>query len=174
MGLDDSKPSSLQNAWLASSPGHPFWLLTLEHIQQNLHTISVPEDLTGPQALFEKVNEYLSSSPHDISTRYAGSPLSTTMPLPERDSPGSLHTVTKLPFWEIYPYSWGEEGRAYIDYCWQRHKTFDDEKCKSLLGTEHWGSHAITYWSHSWGEDGKGHDPGELGMVDSTWIGNGF
>ena len=42
------------------------------------------------------------------------------------------------------------------DWCWTVGKRFDEEVCKKLLGTEAWGSHAITYWSHSWGEGESG------------------
>jgi len=158
MGLEDSNSASLPNAWFASSPGHPFWLLPLEYAKDNAGTIENPEALTGPGALFRIVGEYNDkySNGWDLEHHYAQSGWRDTFPRSVR-KPAS-QTLTILPFWEIYPYSWERDGAAYREYCWTRMEKFDETMCKLLLGTDHWGSHTITYWSHSWGDDGGGHD----------------
>jgi len=45
---------------MASTPGHPFWLLPLERIQRltGQGGGGMPEQVTGPIALFDQVREY--------------------------------------------------------------------------------------------------------------------
>ncbi len=62
----------------------------------------------------------------------------------------------------IFPYWWGE--RELEGVCRAGSEGFDSETCKDVLGVEAKGSWSITYWSHSWKEEG-GHDEGYLGRV---------
>ena len=58
MGTDEDFPRSIPNAWMASTPNHPFWLLPLESIKDNVYSGKEPEYLTGPTALYERVKQY--------------------------------------------------------------------------------------------------------------------
>ncbi|KAK3168080.1 hypothetical protein OEA41_004526 [Lepraria neglecta] len=58
MGTDEDFPHSIPNAWMASTPSHPFWLLPLESIKDNIYSGKEPEYLTGPTALYERVKQY--------------------------------------------------------------------------------------------------------------------
>ena len=63
MGTDPQSHHSIPNAWMASTPGHPFWLLPRQKIAYDLPTASssgggFPEFLTGPIQLFHTLNEY--------------------------------------------------------------------------------------------------------------------
>ena len=172
MGTDESSISSLPNAWFASTPGHPFWVLPLEYVQNNYHTIDGAEGLSGPGALYNVVNDYNEHYTHgELDRHYAQSGWRHVFPKDARDLSGSNEestnqTVTILPFWEIYPYSWERDGHSYREYCWTRMEKFNETMCKLLLGTDHWESHTITYWSHSWGEDGDdGHDEAGLKSI---------
>ena len=177
---------SLPNAWFASSPGHPFWLLPLEYVQDHKDDTDLgrncPEDLTGPRPLFNVVGEYhriysngddaldkhyaesgwgrlydhrsLAKSVSESTEAIANMKEHSQQPL-DHDIRSSAHSVTILPWWEIYPFSWQRDGDAVREICWTVGQKFDEERCKLLLGTDHWGSHTITYWSHVWGHNGE-------------------
>ena len=58
MGPPDDHPHNLPNAWMASEPGHPFWLMML------LQIVQAPKDqpaehVTGPVALKRAVEQAL-------------------------------------------------------------------------------------------------------------------
>ena len=152
--------SGLPNAWMASTPGHPFWILPLESIEENIQEDVVPESLTGPDALFEVVKSYEKEYANErnmtldkhcersLWSRIYSRALETDQePLPLQ----SLHI---LPNWDVYPYSWGE--KAFVEVCGPGNPKFDAETCKDVLGVDQKGSHSITYFSHSWDVD-KGH-----------------
>lgn len=167
MGLDENSGASLPNAWFASTPGHPFWVLPLEFVETNVNEIENAEGLSGPGALDKIVQEYNDKYAHDEMDRhYAQSGWRHLYPQPVQIlSDTEDQSVTILPHWEIYPYSWLPVGSPYQHFCWTRAELFDERVCKLLLGTDEWGSHTITYWSHSWGEDGGGHDTNGLKSI---------
>lgn len=160
MGSDDSSSASLPNAWFASTPGHPFWVLPLEYVESKIDENLTAEGLSGPGALHNVVEEYRDTYAGDEMDRhYAQSGWRNLFPQPDPIlSDTDDQTVTILPQWEIYPYSWLPIASPYSHFCWTRAELFDEMMCKLLLGTEEQGSHAITYWSHTWGDDGGGHD----------------
>lgn len=160
MGLDDNSRPSLPNAWFASTPGHPFWVLPLEFAESNINEIDNAEGLSGPGALFDVVKEYNDNyTGDDMDYHYAQGGWRHLFPQPVQILSDPIdHTLTTLPHWEIYPYSWLPLESPYQPFCWTRAELFNEEMCKLLLGTADRGSHTITYWSHSWGDDGDGHD----------------
>jgi inositol phosphorylceramide mannosyltransferase catalytic subunit len=162
MGLDTGEPNSIPNAWMASTPGHPFFLLILEHVMKTMHegTDGGPEDTTGPAVLFNKINEYLSED-----GRFEGEKIDKYVsknPTAKQFTPrrGLGHSIEVLPFQYIFPYSWQRDGEAVRDVCWATRRSFSAERCKLLLATDHWPSYTITYWSHTW--SGEGHDEGNV------------
>ena len=154
MGTDNDNDHSVPNAWMTSTPAHPFWLLPLESIVRNIDSGMEAERVTGPVALRDAViqyeEEYRNVDIKRLDRHYRKSGW-RNLYVPDRRTPQS---VTVLPSWEIYPYSWERDGQAFRDVC----STFDGgnfnaKKCKELVGTDHWGtngSYTITYWSHSW------------------------
>ena len=158
MGTDDDFVHSIPNAWMGSTPGHPFWVLPLESVQQHIGNGAMPEYLTGPPALYDRVKEYRDVYDHDkgdnMDAHYGGSGW-RHLYKPSRDQetlpPQSL---VVLPFWEVYPYSWDRDGEAYRYFCFLTTAAYSAATCKEVLGLDHWGSHSITYWSHSWSADG--------------------
>ena len=143
---------------MASTAGHPFWLLPLEKIKTHVKDGGMPEILTGPVSLYDEVNFYQSHY-HDednmsLDERYSLSGWAPLYPARELES---LHI---LPFWMIYPYSWQRDGDPYKGYCLVGQGDFNAKKCKKVLGLQAWGSWSITYWSHSWDSNGGNHVEG--------------
>ena len=158
MGTDDDFVHSIPNAWMGSTPGHPFWVLPLESVQQHIGNGAMPEYLTGPPALYDSVKDYRDVYDHgrgdNMDDHYSRSgwrhlykPSRDQQKLPQQ-------SLVVLPFWEVYAYSWERDGEAFRDLCWVTQEAFNAATCKEVLGLDHWGSHSITYWSHSWNADG--------------------
>lgn len=158
MGTDKDSVHSIPNAWMGSTPGHPFWVLPLQSCEEHIGNGAMPEYLTGPPALYDRVKEYgdvydngrgdkMDDHYHESGWRYLYRPSRDQKSLPPQ-------SMVVLPFWEVYPYSWERDGEAYRDLCWVTQETFNAATCKDVLGLDHWGSHSITYWSHSWSADG--------------------
>ncbi|KAK9366121.1 nucleotide-diphospho-sugar transferase [Lipomyces kononenkoae] len=156
MGTDDSFDHSIPNAWMASTPGHPFFLLSLEMVVSRLKG-DVPgrmtaEQLTGPVALRRYVNLYLKKykESNDLTQKMNEKPVVDVFGPQENIK----HTVEVLPWWNVFPYSWDRDGNAFRSICSVNSKDYDREKCKRNIAADRWGSYFITYWSHSWSKTG--------------------
>ena len=158
MGTDDNFVHSIPNAWMGSTPGHPFWVLPLESVEEHIGNGAAPEYLTGPPALYDRVKDYrdvyddgrgdkMDDHYWKSGWRHFYKPSRDHQKLPPQ-------SMVVLPFWEVYPYSWERDGDAYRNICWVTQETFSAATCKQVLGLAHWGTHSITYWSHSWSPDG--------------------
>ena len=181
MGNDYSKKHSIPNAWMASTPSHPFWLLPLNLVAAGTEPYGDwPEAVTGPDALFHLVNRYLKeydsdydakarldevlrrSELKDLYIRYVG----------EKDigtrAGVRMHQMVLLEREMIFPYWWGEKRLESV--CRAGVEGFDPETCKDVLDVQALSSWSITYWSHSWKQEG-GHDEGQLSAMES-WIGS--
>ncbi|KAL9105086.1 MAG: hypothetical protein Q9163_000004 [Psora crenata] len=154
MGTNTDSEHSIPNAWMASTPGHPFWLLPLEKIKDHIYDGGTPEGLTGPISLRDQIADYQAryhgGSP-SLDEHYTHSPWSSLYP------PRELESLEILPFWMVYPYSWQRDGDAYRNYCLIGQVEFDATRCKEVLSVQAWGSWSVTYWSHSWDASGAQH-----------------
>ncbi|KAI1621378.1 nucleotide-diphospho-sugar transferase [Exophiala viscosa] len=164
MGTDPGFSNSIPNAWMASTPGHPFFLLVSQSVQDSMMSGSRngPEDLTGPARLYKTLKEYFTTEKYKgekLDSHVASNPTATQF-TPRK---GLDHSIEVLPFNYIFPYSWERDGEAVREICWATKDTFSAERCKLLLATDHWPSYAITYWSHTW--TGEGHDEGNLNAI---------
>ena len=170
MGTDTSSSSSIPNAWMAATPGHPFFLVLVESVMQKISeadgkdALGGVEGVTGPGKLWNMINEYLAPE-----SKWAGEALDKHVaknPTAKQFNPrkGLKHSVEVLPFMYIYPYSWERDGEAFREVCWATKSTFSAKRCKELLATDRWPSYAITYWSHTW--TGEGHDEGNVHQLD--------
>ena len=119
MGTDDTHRASLPNAWFASTPGHPFWILPLEFAQANIDEIDTAEGLFGLGACFDIVQQYDTSyKGPKVDNHYVQSDWRQLYPRLEQSvSEGLQHTITILPHWVIYPYSWLKDGLPYQPFC---------------------------------------------------------
>jgi hypothetical protein len=163
MGNDTTSPNSIPNAWMASTPGHPFFLLPLlsarAEVAKSRNLLQRPwydwpsaEQMTGPVPLREAILRY-EKSRQGLGRRAtrlaAGGPFA-----PYRV--GELeHGVVVMDEQWVYPFDWqkGEEVRG---VCSAEQDGFDAERCKEVLRTEEKGSVSVTYWSHT--HRGKGVD----------------
>ena len=178
MGTNDAHSNSIPNAWMASTPGHPFWLLPLEYLEKHMGGDQQPEAITGPGALKACIDdEYLKKYRWDdkaLDLHYAASgwrSLFQIDPALQNSSEDtqkttvqtSAQTLTILPQWEVFPYAWTEDGISVRPWCSTQKETFNATRCKELLAVEAWGSHAISYFSHSWGGES---DMDKVGMTE--------
>ena len=164
MGTNESFGSSIPNAWMASTPFHPFFLMPLESITQQIND-SVKsrwaEGLTGPCALREQVLRYQSSETDIVEYLKT-----TTMNYTYFGSYNLRHRLTLLPPEVIYPFAWT------MPWSDPRHKychirgAFDKERCKDELRVRENGGYSITYWSHTWTIDG--HNEANLAVVNEA------
>lgn len=158
MGTDEDFVHSIPNAWMGSTPGHPFWVLPLESCEKNIGSDAQPEYLTGPPALYDRVKDYRDEYDHGrgdkMDDHYGKSGWRNLYLLSRDHQKLPPQSMVVLPFWEVYPYSWERDGEAYRKLCWVTQDTFSAATCKQVLGLDHWGSHSITYWSHSWNAEG--------------------
>ncbi|KAJ3122765.1 hypothetical protein HK098_002492 [Nowakowskiella sp. JEL0407] len=129
-------PHNIPNAWMASRPGHPFWILALDMIMGRsqrfpmwyLKWFKNVEWLTGPIALYDVVTVW-----NELVERYGFSDLHFTPP------------------GVIFPYDWNSMRQSHKEYCSAEVATFNPHKCKKLVLKPY--SFAISYWSHSWGSE---------------------
>ncbi|KAK9357144.1 hypothetical protein V1504DRAFT_494617 [Lipomyces starkeyi] len=139
MGTNDTFNHSMPNAWMASTPGHPFFLLSLDSVIEKLkgeiHGKITAEHLTDSDELDQRMNK---------------NPIVDVFGPQDR----LKHTVEVLPWWNVYPYSWDRDGSAFKEICSVNSEQYDRERCKLNIATDHWGSYFITYWSHSWSRSG--------------------
>lgn len=135
LGDDSSYEQSIPNAWMASSPRHPFWLLPIEYAAAEVrrgksfmhwlwYRSPDAEHVTGPIALRNNVLKW-----------------KTTL----KDL---WNEVVLLPSDVVYPYSWKTPGKL-GPICSTLFDTFDEEACKEGLKLKEKGSLAVTYWSHT-------------------------
>lgn len=177
MGTDFSKKYSIPNAWMASTPSHPFWLLPLDLVATGSNPYGDwPEAVTGPDALFYLVNKYLREYGSDGDAEAKLDEFLRTSELKDlyvrslsekdpRASVGSrTHQLVLLRKELIFPYWWGEKELENV--CRAGVRGFDPETCKDVLDVQALSSWSITYWSHSWNQEG-GHDKGHLSAMES-------
>ena len=156
MHEDRTFHSGLPNAWMASTPAHPFWTLPLEYISTHVSDSKTPEFLTGPDALFDIVKsynkKYASKASAVLDKHHENSVWSqihnadpdTTVASP----PQSLEVLAPL---NIFPFNWADVPLRRV--CWAGQPKFDAETCKDVLDVERLGSYSISYFGHSWDGD---------------------
>ena len=150
---------SIPNAWFAGPPGHPFFGIMLHWVKQRVTATSTaaldarPEAITGPIALKKGIERFESLVKGNATHLEKWTDILATPPPPT--DPRMIYDVTVLPPRYIYPYSWAGPGGKFRDLCssaWS--STFDATKCKEKVQKEVGQSYAITYWSHTWNNDG--------------------
>jgi len=122
---------NIPNAWMASSPGHPFWMFCLMEIAKGSVLMNcegddctrdyIIERTTGPWMLWRSVRYF---------QNYGD---------PKKDG-----TLTILEPKIVYPINW---NAPYPVSC-KDDGTWNETACYQQFPD----SFAITYWSHGWGE----------------------
>ncbi|KAJ3067841.1 hypothetical protein HK102_007326 [Quaeritorhiza haematococci] len=130
-------PHAIPNAWMASRPGHSFWMHCIKRMMEKMETARQnggldrlgAEDATGPVMLHEAYEEYV------------------------RGASANREPIYLLAPNVIFPYSW-DHNRTHTWVCSSQSPNFNAQDCKSEFVTP--GSTlAISYWSHSWGDKGN-------------------
>ncbi|MEW5319555.1 MAG: hypothetical protein WDW38_010700 [Sanguina aurantia] len=156
MGTNDSFSHSVPNAFMASVPGHPFWKFCIAtSLMRWMVQLTLqegvwygPESITGPVVLKDAVDVYQEF---------------------HRENAPARGRLTILPAGTIYPVDWKalldaqaqiklglplSEDAMWMEQCLQMNETlYNRASCQKAV-TEHvpW-AHAVTYWSHSWGDE---------------------
>eukprot|EP00877_Chromochloris_zofingiensis_P001515 jgi/Chrzof1/11364/Cz05g34040.t1 len=120
MGSDRDFAHCIPNAFMASVPRHPFWLMMLDMIQANWDSQEGPELITGPVALKRTVEE---------------------MWVPSNGT--GLHILNQK---HIFPFNWAENTEEEYTYCSAESNNFSSLRCQEMYPD----AYAISYWSHSW------------------------
>ncbi|KAJ1550762.1 hypothetical protein HK096_005178, partial [Nowakowskiella sp. JEL0078] len=146
MGTKYNFKHNIPNAWMASRPGHPFWMVCLVVIGDRLkeweeigrvnrengvcEDVKVGvEEMTGPAMLFEAVSRY------------------NLLPVSK---------VEKVYFLEpgvVFPFNWDGASQEIFNICSAAFGSFNEDKCKEMYnatGKPEQKAWSITYWSHSW------------------------
>ena len=152
MGDDPEFEHSIPNAWMASTPGHPFFLVHIEGVNQRVKKGKIkgllPEAVTGPITLRDAIVDYeVGKVKHGNSISEKVEEVKKLGPFPEPDPRD--HQVVLLPSEIVYPYSWGSDGKPVRNVCWVLKNSFNPEECKRQLEVGRKESISITYWSHT-------------------------
>ena len=146
MGTNSDWGHSVPNAWMASSGGHPLWLMTLEETRKRFDEIhGGAEDLTGPVSLKRQMERYFNEYLDDRKKIYVWAKRMgiTNMVYTEYD----IHHSCKVIGDDfIYPFNWADKTTDRNKYCNFRSDDFSEAKCKEVVH----GAYAVTFWSHSW------------------------
>lgn len=120
---------NVPNAWLASSPGHPFWIDMLKSIQASSKggDAGSVESITGPVRLYHSLARY-------------------------RQLPGEHAPIIYAKEGLIFPFDWHRSVK-FAEFCSAQLDSFDDAACKAEIALVYPNAYSITYWSHSWGDD---------------------
>ncbi|TRM64969.1 nucleotide-diphospho-sugar transferase [Schizophyllum amplum] len=148
---------SIPNAWMASAPGHPFWLWPVTEAQRVMamselpSEMNSPEYITGPSALRNMYYAYQASDspfpPSGKTRRQANDKLPPIDPYVTDATANGRPQVILLPAPLIYPYSWDTSDHVARCACSAETVFFDTEICKRVTP----GGYVTSYWSHSWG-----------------------
>ncbi|THC92655.1 hypothetical protein EYZ11_007857 [Aspergillus tanneri] len=149
---DLTSNAAVPNGWMASPPGHPFWLLPVLHVLERAGGggDGSVEDLTGPGALGRMIKKYFEDSQHGSVRREYCAGVQQIQPswmlFCNTDIKDSL---ILLPEKQIYPFSWVDDD---VKACLAAfaNPEFDPEVCKRVIDVDAWPSYFITYCTHSW------------------------
>ncbi|KAL2913919.1 hypothetical protein HK105_206653 [Polyrhizophydium stewartii] len=126
MSYDYNFEHNIPNAWMASAPGHPFWIYLLERMNKMKLEGGV-EAATGPVVLYRALREFETKLYNE------------TMP-----------PITYLSRELIFPYDW-HNSQPYSTFCSSQSAFINTTRCKQTIDPDH-RAYTITYWSHSWGD----------------------
>jgi inositol phosphorylceramide mannosyltransferase catalytic subunit len=168
MGANPDDWHSIPNAWMASTPAHPFFLKPMQAVHDRIDHPQFQnwvEGLSGPVCLRLEIVWYMDH--HEKGKTLIPYLRTTQMNHTYFDTYNLRHSLTVLPSEIIYPYAWTVPlNSRERDICSLQRQTFDAERCKDELMVREHGAYAITYWSHSWSQEGPYEHSLEVIMED--------
>ncbi|OBT52268.1 hypothetical protein VE04_07264 [Pseudogymnoascus sp. 24MN13] len=151
IGSNESFENSIPNAWMASSLGHPFFLMPALSVRTR--------EWTGPVALYKAILEFNTSG---LSQEAAA--LAAVGPFTSQ-AEKTKQEIVLLPSHWLYAYDWREKELRSI--CSVEAETFDAKACQEWLEVNKKGSISITYWSHT--HDNKNSHAKNIGNVSHKY-----
>ncbi|RDW74373.1 glycosyltransferase family 32 protein [Aspergillus mulundensis] len=162
--LDPEGLGAIPNGWMASPPGHPFWLLPVLYVLENPKGDGSVEGMTGPGILGPLIKQYYSTTigvGGDSLRRQLCTRIQSIQPgwdlfcpsagyVEEEESENLSHSLVLLPREQVYPFSWADDGDIKVCLGQKHNEAFDAEKCKQRMGVDLWPSYFITYCTHTW------------------------
>ncbi|KAL4903927.1 hypothetical protein BDW74DRAFT_155653 [Aspergillus multicolor] len=165
--LDPEGLGAIPNGWMASPPGHPFWLLPVLYVLENPKGDGSVEGMTGPGILGPLIKQYYSTTigkggeslRRQLCSRIQSIRPSWDLYCPSAgyslgdggDQNENLdHSLILLPREQVYPFSWVDDGDIKVCLGAKHNEAFDAEKCKQRMGVDLWPSYFITYCTHTW------------------------
>lgn len=158
--LDPEGLGAIPNGWMASPPGHPFWLLPVLNVLENPKGDGSVEGMTGPGILGPIIKQYNGNGRQSLRRQLCHR-VQTVQPTwdlycPQysmEDIPASeslKHSLILLPREQVYPYSWVDDGEVKACLGAKSNPKFDPEECKRRMDVDAWPSYFITYCTHTW------------------------
>lgn len=151
MGTNENFDNSIPNAWMASSPGHPFFLMPPLSVRPRIaksksfiywlfQHVSA-EEWTGPVALYNAILDFNTNgiSKEAVAMAAVG-PFASLAKKTKQE-------IVLLPSHWIYPYDWSVKELRPL--CSAEAETFDAKACQERLEVDKKGGISITYWSHT-------------------------
>ncbi|ORY50961.1 hypothetical protein BCR33DRAFT_712918 [Rhizoclosmatium globosum] len=113
------------NAFMASKPGHGFWMVCARKMLEARDSWTV-EEVTGPVMIWRALQEYVRKEMHFEESVYIASP--------------SL----------VFPYSWTwPSGETEHAVCSKQRVSFNATRCLEIVDPGR-RAFTITYWTHTW------------------------
>ncbi|KAJ0427022.1 nucleotide-diphospho-sugar transferase [Aspergillus carlsbadensis] len=171
--LDPEGLGAIPNGWMASPPGHPFWLLPVLSVLENPKGDGSVEGMTGPGILGPLIKQYFASAStgsdggllrqlcrriRELNEGESGD-WGTFCPSAEHGhsledyedlAEDLAHALILLPREQIYPFSWADDGDVKVCLGAKSNALFDPETCKRRMRVDAWPSYFITYCTHTW------------------------
>ncbi|PHH89809.1 hypothetical protein CDD83_5215 [Cordyceps sp. RAO-2017] len=166
MGDDPSFEHSIPNAWMASTPGHPFFLVYLQTFVERAKPMAdkkrtsawaAAEHVTGPVVLRQAIAEYEAAKVR-AGNSLSGEVVSMAHDLPFATTQMKDHQVVLLPSQYIYPFNWNADNKKVRVVCWVQDGRYNPDECKKALDVGRKKSISITYWSHTHKKSGLDED----------------
>jgi mannosyltransferase OCH1-like enzyme len=132
----EDHPHGIPNAWMASVPGHPFWMGVMTEIVKRASLNSPVETITGPVMLTHFARSWFESC-------------KTKDREWEPQNGVEAGDLAVLRSGLIYPYDWTNPGSLGTICSAESASSFDPSECQKLFPE----AFTITYWTHSWGSD---------------------
>ncbi|KAF7168950.1 hypothetical protein CNMCM6106_003972 [Aspergillus hiratsukae] len=150
--------AAVPNGWMASPPGHPFWLMNIVFLMEHPEGTGdgSVEGLTGPGVLSLMIKHYYENFKNESLRRHVCDRVRQRQPswsiFCEEEyvhNERLKDAVILLPRQQIYPFSWVDDKNS-VCLAAFHNPEFDPDECKRLMDVDAWPSYFITYCTHSW------------------------
>ncbi|KAL4933084.1 uncharacterized protein BDV17DRAFT_287441 [Aspergillus undulatus] len=151
--LDPEGLGAIPNGWMASPPGHPYWLLPVLAVLENPKDDGSVEGMTGPGILGPLIKQYFNarkSGEDSALRRQLCERVQSVQPAWDLFCPSAgysledgiagggeelKHALVLLPREQIYPFSWVDDGDVKSCLGAKKNELFDAEACYPILLT---------------------------------------